>query len=422
MRLIGIDFLSLSVARGSLHVVDHKNFDRLVTPFQLELPRSKSHFLQEPTPQTDAIRSIGGRPFDVPTKYRESNRLSSNTCARCLVIFNTNPLGANTELESTMLPAVVEHCRRHCHVPRWAGGALFLLLLSAFSLTVRGQKSELPRFEIASVRLSAPGTVFSQRVTDTRVDLTKNPLRQVLWLAFRLEPPVQTQRLSVPYWTQDLTVDIHAIIPQGSSREQIPEMLKRLLEERFDLRVSVTPRLTDAYELVVGSGGIRMEEVQAANELDKKFETHPEISASDMTFEEFHGLVRVTRTPRGIRRTTERSTYERIFTGRTTQLDATRITMAEFASLLTSNIGRPVFDRTKLTGMYRFKIELPFDASVSSIVARVGTRTVDGTPLNEPVGVSAVKAVEQLGLALEPRRILLDTIVVESINKTPTEN
>jgi uncharacterized protein (TIGR03435 family) len=299
---------------------------------------------------------------------------------------------------------------------------LFLLLLSAFSLTVRGQKSELPRFEIASVRLSAPGTVFSQRVTDTRVDLTKNPLRQVLWLAFRLEPPVQTQRLSVPYWTQDLTVDIHAIIPQGSSREQIPEMLKRLLEERFDLRVSVTPRLTDAYELVVGSGGIRMEEVQAANELDKKFETHPEISASDMTFEEFHGLVRVTRTPRGIRRTTERSTYERIFTGRTTQLDATRITMAEFASLLTSNIGRPVFDRTKLTGMYQFEIELPFDASVSSIVARVGTRTVDGTPLNEPVGVSAVKAVEQLGLALEPRRILLDTIVVESINKTPTEN
>jgi uncharacterized protein (TIGR03435 family) len=96
--------------------------------------------------------------------------------------------------------------------------------------------------------------------------------------------------------------------------------------------------------------------------------------------------------------------------------------MAEFASLLTANVGRPVVDRTKLTGLYQFQIELPPDAFASRVVAGLGTRTADGQPLNDPIGVSALKAVEQLGLKLEPRRIPMDTIVVDGINKAPTEN
>jgi uncharacterized protein (TIGR03435 family) len=204
-------------------------------------------------------------------------------------------------------------------------------------------------------------------------------------------------------------------------------MLQRLLTERFGLRVSVKPRLTDVYELVVGRDGIRMLKVETVNELDKKFEVNPALSsaASDHILEELDGVVRVTMTPRGMRTTTERSTYERIFNiGRPTyQLDAARISMAEFASLLTANVARPVIDGTKLTGLYQFKIELPLDAAYVGVVAPLGiTRTADGQPLNAPTGVSAVKAVEQLGLRLEPRRIPMDTIVVDSLNKAPTEN
>jgi len=126
-----------------------------------------------------------------------------------------------------------------------------------------------------------------------------------------------------------------------------------------------------------------------------------------------------------MRRTTERSTYEQIFiTGRAMfQLNAGRISMAEFALLLAANVGRPVFDGTKLTGLYQFQIELPPDASVLGVVTSLGTRTADGQPLNDPTGgVSALKAVEQLGLKLEPRRIPMDTVVVDSIAKAPTED
>ena len=301
-------------------------------------------------------------------------------------------------------------------------GALCCLLVCLAVAALSAQSNENPSFEVASVRLSGPGTVFSQRLTDTRLDLAKFPLRQVLWLAFRIDS-LPTERLSAPAWAQDLRVDIHATFPEGR-RALVPEMLQRLLVERFGLRVSVTPRITDVYELVVGSGGIRMSEVQALNELDKKLET---AALTDQVLEEFDGPVRVTVSPGGrpgMRTTTERSMYERIFNiGRPTyQLNAARISMKEFASLLSSNVARPVFDRTKLAGLYQFQIELPFDASVSRIVASLPTSPAGGSPLNDPTGVSALKSVEQLGLRLESRRIPLDTIVVDSLNKAPTEN
>ena len=90
--------------------------------------------------------------------------------------------------------------------------------------------------------------------------------------------------------------------------------------------------------------------------------------------------------------------------------------MSDFASLLAENTGRPVLTRTNLTGVYTFSIELPPDAWLERTSASAGT------PRNEPTGLSAVKAVEQLGLKLESRRMAVDTIVVDQIARTPTDN
>ena len=301
----------------------------------------------------------------------------------------------------------------------WRSVVIFCLLAFAVIGTPGAQGGRSSSFEVASVRLSDPGPVFSQ-ITNSRLTLTKFPLRQVLWMAFRLGP-LQSEQIVVPDWARDVRVDIQANYPKGS-REFIPEMLQTLLADRFGLRTSMKSRPTDVYELVTGGGGIRMSEVQAANELEKKFETAPLSGPSDRVIEEIGGAVRVTNTPQGLRITSERSTYERKYTTKraTFILDVARLTMAEFASLLTGNVGRPVFDRTGLTGLYQFQIELPLDASTTNIVASLGTAR--GGLLSDPSGVSALKAVEQLGLKLEPRRIPIDIIVVDSLNKVPTEN
>jgi uncharacterized protein (TIGR03435 family) len=201
-------------------------------------------------------------------------------------------------------------------------------------------------------------------------------------------------------------------------------MLRSLLILRFGLRTHVEPRPIDGYELVVSGGGIRMEEVQPANELDKVFSTDGARTLSDSLEETVNGPKRTINTARGIRTITERTMYERQFTARRTNLiDAARLTMAELAAILYQNTGRPVLDRTKLTGIYKFSIELPTDEWVMTGLGAAGiTTTVQGTPINEPTGVSAVKAVEQLGLKLEPRRIPVDVIVVDQIERVPTGN
>jgi uncharacterized protein (TIGR03435 family) len=74
-------------------------------------------------------------------------------------------------------------------------------------------------------------------------------------------------------------------------------------------------------------------------------------------------------------------------------------------------------------GGYEFRIELPPDAAVIRRMLSTGTSTtVAGTPLTEPTGVSASDALEKVGLQLERRRTPIDVIVIDKLERTPTEN
>lgn len=116
--------------------------------------------------------------------------------------------------------------------------------------------------------------------------------------------------------------------------------------------------------------------------------------------------------------------YTRIFTAqRTVILDAKRMTMNELATALRSTMDSPVVNRTELLGGYEFKIELPPDAAVvRRLLSRGVSTTVQRTPLTEPTGVSASDALKQIGLQLERRRTPIDVIVVDKLERTPTEN
>jgi uncharacterized protein (TIGR03435 family) len=45
-----------------------------------------------------------------------------------------------------------------------------------------------------------------------------------------------------------------------------------------------------------------------------------------------------------------------------------------------------------------------------------------GRPLNEPTGASAPRAVQQLGLTLEPKRFPVGVIVIDRLDRAPSEN
>lgn len=276
-----------------------------------------------------------------------------------------------------------------------------------------------PAFEVVSIRAGATGTPAAQRVTPGRLDIVNTPLRTLVAIAFRI---TEGRRLSAPDWLSTARFDIQATFPASVARAQVPDMLQALLAERFGLVARIEQRLVDGYELVIGTGGITMRTVEAVDEIAKDFGGG---DATDRVIETLDGPVRMMLVPLGLRTVTSTSLYTTSTAANgTVNVDATRITMAEFAeNILSMNVDRPVIDRTGLDGVYEFKVVLDASAQAIRMIRNSGvTTTRQGNPIGELTGVSTFKAVERLGLKLEERRLPADFVVVEKIERTPTRN
>lgn len=293
----------------------------------------------------------------------------------------------------------------------------FVLALAA-PVAALAQTAPKPAFEVASIRPAAPGTRAAQRMTETRLDFVNTALHQVLLTAFRVEE----FRLEAPAWLNTTRFDIQGTYPEGA-KGQFPEMLRTLLAERFGLVAHIESRPIEVYELVVAKGGITMREAEALNEIDKNF-TDRTLKPFEMTFETLEGPVLRMMWPGGTRAVTARSRYDLLSTAQGSHvLDAARMTMADLASVLKTNLDRPVVDKTGLTGVYQFRIEL--DANLTNLRLFRGaglTTNARGEPIDVPTGVSTFNAVESLGLKLENRRSPFDVVVVDRIERNPIEN
>jgi|SRR5688500_15151412 len=301
-----------------------------------------------------------------------------------------------------------------------------LLLLA---LTAQAFAAQTPVFEVASVRLAAGPGMTSQRMTDSRVDLTFINLRSLLLLAFR----AKGYELSGPDWLAGTRVSVQATLPAGATRQQIPEMLQRLLAERFGLVVHREPRPMEVYELSVGPDGHKLREVEPVNELDKSFpvsklaeQLGTAANSSDRVTDTPDGPVRTIRSGDSLKTTTltARTMYKVTqnvgsLSRRTQTLDATRMTMAEFAAVLAANMGQPVLDKTGLREMYAFSVELPMEARLIESLARSPS---GASATLELPNLSEAKAVESLGLRLERRRSPVEVVVIDQIDRTPTDN
>jgi uncharacterized protein (TIGR03435 family) len=113
-------------------------------------------------------------------------------------------------------------------------------------------------------------------------------------------------------------------------------------------------------------------------------------------------------------------------------LEMEKVTMPKLAEALSRFVDRPVVDLTELKGNYQVALDLTMadlmSAARSAGMAMPGAAPVSGDAgklpsdaASDPSG-SIFKSVAQLGLKLEPRKLPLDRIVVDHIEKMPTEN
>jgi uncharacterized protein (TIGR03435 family) len=99
--------------------------------------------------------------------------------------------------------------------------------------TATAQK--VPQFEVASIRPTPDGAVatIGLRVTGKLVHYGGLSLKDYIGMAYSLDP----QQVIAPDWMNERRFEISATLPDGATREQIPDMLQALLAERFQLKL-----------------------------------------------------------------------------------------------------------------------------------------------------------------------------------------
>ena len=246
-----------------------------------------------------------------------------------------------------------------------------LFLLSALLLpnikAATAQNPPPPSFEVASVRPSSPEAdpqTGSWSIPNIgRFTATHVSLARLIQLAYGVD---NSQIASKPDWLDTNLYDITAEPEDGIklSRDQLRPRLQNLLHQRFHLVVHTETRSIRGYALVVAKGGPHLTPTKADHFPGWRFN----VSSG--------------------------------------QIRGANWTMPQLATYLTPAAGFPVTDKTGITGSY----DIAFSYNPKP----------EDYESNLPVLNAALK--QATGLQLKEQKVPVETIVIDSVDKFPTEN
>ena len=301
-------------------------------------------------------------------------------------------------------------------------------------------------FEVASIKPAAPLDMMKvaaevqaghmpkigARVDAARAEYTYMALKDLIVTAYKVKP----YQVTGPDWISTTRFDIVAKLPEGATKADAPKMLQALLEDRFKLAVRRDKKENPVLALVVAKGGPKMQEsAEAPVAIDENAPLKP----GEMTTDGPDGPVRMTVGKQGevsVNMGAKGSMHYKVDPATMTMhLDATQLKMDGLADMLTQFTqiagggGRQVVDMTDLKGYYQVTI----DFSLADLLAMARAQGMDippipgaGTPgvaASDPSGTSSVfAAVQALGLKLEQRKAVTEQLVIDHVEKTPTEN
>jgi uncharacterized protein (TIGR03435 family) len=271
----------------------------------------------------------------------------------------------------------------------------------------------LPQFEVASFKPSAPGADYhvnlGYHIDGAMVSCSHLSLRDLIRIAYL----VKDYQIAGPEWLATDRFDMSAKLPDGAKQDQVRDMIKSALAERFHLKVHTESKEFPVYGLIVIKGGIHIKESphdEAPEEADTARKPATEVAASGG--------------PEGVTVNIGKGSS---FAFGDNGLQATKLTMPAFADLLSRFVDRPVVDMTGLTGSYDFSIKVTEEdyramQIRSAISAGVVLPPQAMRLLDMSSGDSLHSALQGLGLKLDPRKAPLEVLVIDQADKKPTEN
>jgi uncharacterized protein (TIGR03435 family) len=320
---------------------------------------------------------------------------------------------------------------------------VFFTSCAAFAQTTAGT----PSFEVATIKPAAPpatsmgpggGMRIAMRMgarggpgtaDPGQITYSGMPMKDLLVNAYG----VKTYQVSGPSWMDTERFDIVAKVPPGASKDDVKLMLQNLLAERFKLTLHREKKDLPMYALVVAKNGPKMKE-SPPDDPDAKDDSAPldPAAAAANRQKAIESAMRamgrggdMPQLPPGA----GRGTSMMMMNGRA-RMTSPKQTMAQFAEWLVRQLDRPVVDQTGLTKKY----DLALDYAPESVGGRgpMGGMLPPPPPGGEggapaepdaqaaPSLFSALQ--EQLGLRLEQKKGPVDMLVVDRLEKTPTEN
>jgi uncharacterized protein (TIGR03435 family) len=259
--------------------------------------------------------------------------------------------------------------------------AITLSVLGSFIAAPAAQEA-VPAFEVASVRANTDSVLIYSGVTTQpggRLSAKATTLKDLVAFAYAVE---LREVEGTADWMSAERFDIEARGPENATPAQFQPMMRRLLTERFSLRIQQTSKEVNAYALVVARGGVRLK----ASEPGACAPPQPPCVGPITLVGRMMGP---------------------------------HVLLSEIATALSRIMDRPVVDRTGQGGHFAgLKLEwAPDDSQYAAWGPSVWAR-----PVSDPKGPALATALqEQLGLRFESTKASITVIVIKSAAR-PSSN
>lgn len=326
-----------------------------------------------------------------------------------------------------------------------------LCSLAVLTVTAAFAQSK-PAFEVATIKPAPPMDAvklaaamqaggklpIGANIDSQRAEYLYMDLKSLMSYAYGVKP----YQITGPDWMQSTRFDIIAKMPEGSTKSDASKMLQTLLEERFKLTTHRTNAEHPVLALVAGKSGPKL---KASADKPVAIDESAPLKPGEMQTDGPDGPVRVK-----VDVTTGSSVIDMGLQGkmsyrlnpatRTFHVEFSMTTMPGFADMITQLFeqiggtgGRRVIDMTGIAGNYDASIDLSLlellamarnaGADIPGAAAALGRGNNPALPPDPSGGgTSLTDAVESMGLKLESRKAVVDQLIVDHIEKTPTEN
>lgn len=270
-----------------------------------------------------------------------------------------------------------------------------LVLVASFAVAAAQQPHSNLSFEVASIR---PGADADAEMIAIRMNAERSMIHYVnvsLRDMIRVAYNVKEFQVTGPDWIRN-RFNIEAKYPAGATEDQVPQMLQSLLRDRFKLQFHNETKDHAVFALVVGKNGPKLKpsEVKATDYPD---------SPNRKPGTPVRGDLQIMGSPTGM------------------HLKGPALTLSRLCETLSMFVDQPVVDQTGLKE--RYDIDLTFMPENMRMRGGPGGpgQGVDGGADAQP-RITLFEAIQDLGLKLEPRKAPLQMLIVDHIEKAPTEN